>query len=57
MANIGFIGTGIMGKPMAKNLQDAGYSLYFSEHYESAPAELLGDNGFSCPTPAAVAEA
>ncbi|NOI65638.1 2-hydroxy-3-oxopropionate reductase [Vibrio sp. 99-8-1] len=57
MANIGFIGTGIMGKPMAKNLQDAGYSLYFSEHYESAPAELLGDNGFSFPTPAAVAEA
>ncbi|WCE28891.1 2-hydroxy-3-oxopropionate reductase [Vibrio sp. SCSIO 43137] len=57
MANIGFIGTGIMGKPMAKNLQEAGYTLYFSEHYEPAPAELLGDKGFACPTPAAVAEA
>lgn len=57
MKNIGFIGTGIMGKPMAKNLQDAGYTLYFSEHFEPAPAELLGEKGFACPTPAAVAEA
>ena len=55
--NIGFIGTGIMGKPMAKNLQDAGYTLYFTEHFESAPADLLGDKGVACPTPAAVAEA
>ncbi|MGF1726889.1 2-hydroxy-3-oxopropionate reductase [Photobacterium nomapromontoriensis] len=57
MKNIGFIGTGIMGKPMAKNLQDAGYTLYFSEHFEPVPADLLGDNGFAYPTPAAVAEA
>lgn len=57
MANIGFIGTGIMGKPMAKNLQNAGHTLYFSEHFEAAPADLLGDNGFAVPTPAAVAEA
>lgn len=57
MKNIGFIGTGIMGKPMAKNLQDAGYTLYFSEHFEPVPADLLGDKGFACPTPAAVAEA
>ncbi|GLO60327.1 2-hydroxy-3-oxopropionate reductase [Vibrio sp. MACH09] len=57
MMNIGFIGTGIMGKPMAKNLQDAGYTLYFSEHFEAAPAELIGEKGIACPTPAAVAEA
>lgn len=57
MANIGFIGTGIMGKPMAKNLQNAGHTLYFSEHFEAAPADLLGDKGFTAPTPAAVAEA
>ncbi|MGI9284576.1 MAG: 2-hydroxy-3-oxopropionate reductase [Pseudomonadales bacterium] len=56
MANIGFIGTGIMGAPMAQNLQNAGHTLYFSEHYKSAPAELLGDNGIACATPAAVAE-
>ncbi|UGA57672.1 2-hydroxy-3-oxopropionate reductase [Vibrio sp. VB16] len=55
--NIGFIGTGIMGKPMAKNLQDAGYTLYFTEHFESAPDDLIGDKGVACPTPAAVAEA
>ncbi|PTC04312.1 2-hydroxy-3-oxopropionate reductase [Vibrio mediterranei] len=57
MANIGFIGTGIMGKPMAKNLQDAGHTLYFSEHFEPAPQDLLGEYGFAAPTPAAVAEA
>ncbi|MGF1684063.1 2-hydroxy-3-oxopropionate reductase [Photobacterium minamisatsumaniensis] len=57
MLNIGFIGTGIMGKPMAKNLQNAGYSVYFSDHYESVPSELLGEKGFACPNPAAVAEA
>lgn len=55
--NIGFIGTGIMGKPMAKNLQNAGYTLYFSEHFEATPAELIGAKGIACPTPAAVAEA
>lgn len=56
MANIGFIGTGIMGAPMAQNLQKTGHTLYFSEHYKPAPAELLGDTGIACATPAAVAE-
>ena len=54
---IGFIGTGIMGKPMAQNLQKAGYTLYFSEHFNAAPADLLGDKGIALPTPKAVAEA
>ncbi|MGI9568247.1 MAG: 2-hydroxy-3-oxopropionate reductase [Desulfobulbia bacterium] len=45
MKNIGFIGTGIMGKPMASNLQKAGYNILFSEQYKPAPQELLGDNG------------
>ena len=27
MKKIGFIGVGIMGKPMAKNLIDAGYNI------------------------------
>ncbi|MDH5785225.1 MAG: 2-hydroxy-3-oxopropionate reductase [Chromatiales bacterium] len=57
MSNIGFIGTGIMGKPMAQNLQTAGHNLFFSEHRSAAPADLLGDNGTACPTPRAVAEA
>ena len=56
MQKIGFIGTGIMGKPMAKNLQDAGYDLYFSEHFEPAPAELLNNNGHALPNPMDVVE-
>ncbi|OQX37290.1 MAG: 2-hydroxy-3-oxopropionate reductase [Candidatus Sedimenticola endophacoides] len=57
MSNIGFIGTGIMGKPMAKNLQAAGHNLFFSEHFDPAPEELLGDNGTALANPKAVAEA
>jgi 2-hydroxy-3-oxopropionate reductase len=35
MEKIGFIGTGIMGKPMAKNLMDSGYQLnIFARHPE-----------------------
>ena len=30
---IGFIGLGIMGKPMAKNLCKAGYSLIVNDHH------------------------
>ena len=37
MANIGFIGTGIMGLPMAQNLQKAGHHLFFSELYKKTP--------------------
>ena len=57
MSNIGFIGTGIMGQPMAQNLQAAGHHLFFSEHYKPAPAELLGDNGTPLPSPKSVMEA
>ena len=57
MANIGFIGTGIMGAPMAQNLQNAGHQLYFSEQYKQVPEALLGDSGTAVATPAAVAEA
>ena len=41
MAKIGFIGTGIMGKPMAQNLQKAGHSLFVSTHHDAAPADLI----------------
>lgn len=57
MSNIGFVGTGIMGLPMAKNLQNAGHTIYLSEHHRAAPSELLGDHGYACPNPMAVAEA
>lgn len=55
MAKIGFIGTGIMGKPMAQNLQKAGHTLFFSEHFEKAPAELIGDYGIGLANPRDVA--
>lgn len=57
MANIGFIGTGIMGLPMAENLQKAGHHLFFSEHYKKVPKELLGDQSTVLGNPKAVAKA
>ncbi len=39
--NIGFIGLGIMGKPMAKNLIKAGYSLVVCDFNEAAVASLV----------------
>ncbi|MFH0258758.1 2-hydroxy-3-oxopropionate reductase [Vibrio rumoiensis] len=38
---IAFIGTGIMGKPMALNLQKAGYQLVVSDHFIAPPQELV----------------
>lgn len=37
---IGFIGLGIMGKPMAKNLLKAGHELYINDRNEQTLAEL-----------------
>lgn len=38
---IGFIGLGIMGKPMAKNLCKKGYSLMVNDHHEENIDELV----------------
>ncbi|MGH0053142.1 MAG: NAD(P)-binding domain-containing protein, partial [Sphaerochaetaceae bacterium] len=38
---IGFIGLGIMGKPMAKNLLKAGYSLVVNDINKEAVAEVV----------------
>ncbi|WP_194089601.1 2-hydroxy-3-oxopropionate reductase [Vibrio hibernica] len=38
---IAFIGTGIMGKPMAVNLQKAGYSIVVTDHFVAPPQELV----------------
>ncbi len=38
---IGFIGLGIMGKPMSKNLLKAGYSLVVRDHNAESEAELV----------------
>lgn len=52
---LGFIGLGVMGAPMAKNLLDAGHTLRI--HRENARSPQLVDAGASlAPTPAAAAE-
>jgi 2-hydroxy-3-oxopropionate reductase len=43
MKKIGFVGLGIMGKPMAKNLLQAGYSLVVHDIRPEPVRELLGD--------------
>ncbi len=56
MTKIGFIGLGIMGKPMSKNLIKAGYQLIVSDFNKEAvrELELLGAEVES--TPKAIAE-
>ena len=53
---IGFIGLGIMGKPMAKNLLTAGHELVVSNHNESAAAELAELGAQRAGTPKEIAE-
>ena len=57
MANIGFIGTGIMGRPMALNLQKAGHTIYLSTHHSSAPSDLLAGGAIALASPKEVAQA
>lgn len=53
---IGFIGLGIMGKPMARNLIKAGYSLTVHNRSRGAVDELVRDGAKDGRTPRAVAE-
>jgi len=52
---IGFIGLGIMGKPMAKNLIKAGYSLVVYDLVQQAMAELWNAGAEAASSPASVA--
>ena len=52
---IGFIGLGIMGKPMAKNLLKAGYDLTVCDINAAAVAEVVALGAKAAATPAAVA--
>ena len=56
MAKIGFIGTGIMGSPMASNLQKAGHSLFLSSHRGAAPSDLLSAGAIALASPKEVAQ-
>ncbi|WCS27002.1 2-hydroxy-3-oxopropionate reductase [Methylobacterium sp. NMS14P] len=53
--NIGFVGLGIMGTPMAGHLIAAGHSLFLKSR-RSVPEALLAAGGTACATAAEVAE-
>ena len=55
MANIGFIGLGIMGKPMAANLIKGGHKLFLNSR-SSVPAELTAAGGIACDSAKQVAQ-
>jgi len=52
---IGFIGLGIMGKPMAANLIKAGHELVVSAHNEAAASELAQLGASTARTPREIA--
>jgi len=53
---IGFIGTGIMGRPMAGHLQKAGHELFLLKHRSPLPEELLAGGAVACGSAREVAE-
>jgi len=55
MSKIGFIGTGIMGRPMAGHLLAAGHQLYLCRHRSPPPVELISGGAVECGSPEEVA--
>jgi 2-hydroxy-3-oxopropionate reductase len=53
---IGFIGLGIMGRPMAGHLQAAGHDLFVVKHRSPIPQELLDGGAVECASSKEVAE-
>ena len=51
--NIGFIGLGIMGKPMAKNLIKAGHKVTCYDHHQENLQEIQMASGEICDSEAA----
>jgi len=54
---IGFIGTGIMGRPMAGHLQAAGHELFLLKRKSPPPQELIDGGATLCETSAEIARA
>jgi 2-hydroxy-3-oxopropionate reductase len=52
---VGFIGLGIMGRPMAHNLMKGGHSLYLFSR-SGVPQDLVGEKGIACQSPKDVAK-
>jgi 2-hydroxy-3-oxopropionate reductase len=57
MASIGFIGLGIMGAPMALNLQKGGHHLFLHSRSGVKDKALVDGGGTECTSPAEVATA
>jgi 2-hydroxy-3-oxopropionate reductase len=57
MKKIGFIGLGIMGKPMCRNLLRAGYELTVHSRTKANVEAVTAHGAVAAPSPAAVAEA
>lgn len=57
MANLGFLGLGIMGGPMAKHLIDAGNTVALWSFSSDKATKLAAHGGTACGTPAEVAAA
>ncbi len=55
MANLGFIGTGVMGEPMARNLLAAGHALYVHDTVAANLVGLIEDGAVACDSAAEVA--
>src|SRR5258708_3949525 len=55
MSNLGFIGLGIMGRPMAGHLQTAGNNMFLSTR-SKIPQELLDKGGVACKSSREVAQ-
>ncbi len=56
LEKIGFIGLGIMGRPMALNLRKAGYALWVHARRANLMEPLLRAGAVACSSPQAVAE-
>jgi 2-hydroxy-3-oxopropionate reductase len=57
MSKVGFIGLGVMGAPMALNLQKGGHQLFLHSRHGVKQRALLDGGGKECGSPAEVANA
>ncbi|MBW8054522.1 MAG: 2-hydroxy-3-oxopropionate reductase [Nitrospira sp.] len=56
MSKIGFIGVGIMGRPMAGHLRAAGHELFLVKHRTTLPKELVDGGAVECASSKEVAQ-
>lgn len=54
--NVGFVGLGIMGKPMAMNIQKAGHTVYAYDYHMERAEQLIAAGGVACSCGKEVAE-